>query len=165
MFSLYHSKMSINLDCDNIDDNYENVLSTELLYMMNHFQEYLDNDWYIKKRNSCYILIKNKKKIIVPDSIYLSDKINKNKNKNLYFNEKTTEEYDDLTEHGSTSKNTTYLLYLMYNVLNNGWTVKKSGKLNEKYAFIKNHEGKKEYFSNNYIHTFMKENFNFKLIK
>lgn len=163
MFSLYHSKMNITLDCDNIGNNNENVLSDELLYMMNHFQEYLDNDWYIKKRKSCYILIKNKRKIIVPDSIYLSNKIDKNNF--LHFKEKITEDCHNLTEHDDTSKNSTYLLYFMYNVLNNGWTVKKPSKLNEKYAFIKNHEGKKEYFSNNYIHTFMKENFNFKLIK
>ena len=86
MFSLYHSKMNITLDCDNIGNNNENVLSDELLYMMNHFQEYLDNDWYIKKRKSCYILIKNKRKIIVPDSIYLSNKIDKNNF--LHFKEK-----------------------------------------------------------------------------
>ena len=59
---------------------------------------------------------------------------------------KITEDCHNLTEHDDTSKNTTYLLYFMYNVLNNGWTVKKSSKLNEKYAFIKNHEGKKRVF-------------------
>ena len=46
---------------------------------------------------------------------------------------------------------------------NNGWTIKKTRQ--EEYTFIKNHEGKKEIFSNKYLHTFMKDNFNFQLIK
>ena len=55
-----------------------------------------------------------------------------------------------------------YKLGFLYNVLNNGWVIKKS---NANYIFIKNHEGKTEIFSNNYINTFLKENFNFNLIK
>ena len=37
----------------------------------------------------------------------------------------------------------------------------KSKKNKDEYIFIKNHEGKKEIFSNNYINTFLKDNFNF----
>ena len=55
-----------------------------------------------------------------------------------------------------------YILNFLYTVLNNGWTIKKS---NDNYIFIKNHEGKKEFFSKNYINTFIKENFNLCLIK
>ena len=33
------------------------------------------------------------------------------------------------------------------------------------YIFSKKHEGKKEIFSDSYINTFLKENFNFNLIK
>ena len=37
-----------------------------------------------------------------------------------------------------------YILAFIYNGLNNGWTIKKQ---NSKYIFSKNHEGKKEIFS------------------
>lgn len=161
MFSLYQSKMNVNLEYDKIDNNVANVLSTELLGMMEYFQHYLDNDWFIKKRRCCYILVKNKRKIIVPDSNYLTNKTNKNTN----IDGNNINNDCDLFENDNKCNGNTYLLYFMYNVLNNGWTIKKSSKINEKYAFIKNHEGKKEYFSDNYIHTFLKENFNFKLIK
>ena len=160
MFSLYESKMNSIVGYEPSDDN---RLSDELLYMMMYFQDYLDNDWSLKKRKSCYILFKNNRKIIVPDSIYLTnlDKTNTfinnipkiKKNNSVYFD-------DD-----KSCNDENYLLYFMFNTLKNGWTVKKSSKIDEKYAFIKRHEGKKEYFSNNYIHTFLKENFNFKLIK
>ena len=44
---------------------------------------------------------------------------------------------------------------LLYNSLENGWTVKKRG---EKYIFIKNHNGKKEVYLDNYLRRFMVEN-------
>lgn len=145
-------------------DTFDNkTFNHDLLHMMIYFQEYLDDNWTIKKKKACYILTKNKQKILVSDSIYLSKSIvdhknNQNRNKNKNNNE-------DLFEDDGPCKDVVYLLYFMYNVLNNGWTVKKSGKMDDKYVFIKNHEGKKEYFSNKYIHTFLKENFNFNLIK
>jgi len=45
---------------------------------------------------------------------------------------------------------------LIYNSLENGWVVKKKDKL---YIFTKNHEGRKEVFSEDYLKRFMKENF------
>jgi hypothetical protein len=53
-------------------------------------------------------------------------------------------------------------LAFIYNGLNNGWTIKKQ---KNEYIFSKKHEGKKEIFSDSYINTFLKENFNFNLIK
>ena len=44
----------------------------------------------------------------------------------------------------------------IYNSLESGWSVKKKDKL---YIFTKNHEGKKEVFSEDYLKRFMKENF------
>ena len=44
----------------------------------------------------------------------------------------------------------------IYNSLESGWSVKKKDKL---YIFTKNHEGKKELFSEDYLKRFMKENF------
>ena len=57
MFSLYESIMSVNVGYEPNDDN---RLSDEMLCMMMYFQDYLDNDWSLKKRKSCYILKKNK---------------------------------------------------------------------------------------------------------
>ena len=55
-----------------------------------------------------------------------------------------------------------YIFCFLYNTLNNGWNMKKN---KDEYIFIKSHQGKKEVFSNNYIHTFLKENFKLNLIK
>ena len=44
----------------------------------------------------------------------------------------------------------------IYNSLESGWTVKKR---DTSYIFTKNHEGKKEVFSEDYLKRFMKENF------
>ena len=44
----------------------------------------------------------------------------------------------------------------IYNSLESGWTVKKRDR---SYIFTKNHEGKKEVFSEDYLKRFMKENF------
>jgi len=162
--------MDMDMDVDIIQydksDN-NNVFAHELLEMMMYFQEYLDDQWCIKKKMSYYVLTKNKRKIIVSDSIFLS-KIDNNINDYHKMNENTDVKFkrknknNELFEDDNPSKE---ILYFMYNVLNNGWTIKKSNKMNEKYIFLKNHEGKKEFFSNNYIHTFLKENFIFKLIK
>jgi len=63
----------------------------------------------------------------------------------------------------SLNKNSLRILSFLYNVLNNKWTVKKS--LKNEYVFIKKHEGRKEFFTEKYLHTFLKENFNSTLIK
>lgn len=46
-------------------------------------------------------------------------------------------------------------MLFLYNAINDGWTIKKRG---EAYTFIKNHEGKKEVFSDSYLLTFVKSN-------
>ena len=43
----------------------------------------------------------------------------------------------------------------LYNSLEKGWTVKKR---DDQYIFTKNHEGRKEVFSEDYLKRFMKEN-------
>jgi hypothetical protein len=47
------------------------------------------------------------------------------------------------------------IMIFIVNALNEGWSVKKK---NDAYVFSKNHEGKKEIFSENYITKFVKEN-------
>lgn len=47
-------------------------------------------------------------------------------------------------------------MVLLYNALDNGWSIKKR---NNSYIFTKNHEGRKEIFDDNYLSTFMKDNF------
>lgn len=47
-------------------------------------------------------------------------------------------------------------MFFLFNALEDGWTIKKR---NESYIFIKKHEGKREIFDDNYLSTFMKNNF------
>ena len=46
-------------------------------------------------------------------------------------------------------------MVMLFNAIDEGWTIKKR---NDSYYFIKNHEGKKEVLSDEYLSTFMKEN-------
>lgn len=126
----------MNIHIDNFDIN---KLNPSMLNYMDHLHNYLDEGWNIYKKNHSYILKKNGCKMMIPDKIMLSQ----------------TELCDD-------NQSYKYILCFLYNVLNNGWVIKKS---NTNYIFIKNHEGKKEIFSNDYINTFLKENFNSHLIK
>jgi hypothetical protein len=48
-------------------------------------------------------------------------------------------------------------MIFIFNALENGWTIKKK---NKKYIFSKNHEGKKEIFSEDYLTSFIKDNSN-----
>lgn len=48
---------------------------------------------------------------------------------------------------------------LVYNALDDGWSVKKR---NNSYIFTKNHEGKKEVLSDEYLLTFVKQNMDLK---
>ena len=169
MFSLYLTKMNIHID--NFDMR---EISVELLNRMVYLHSYLENDWTIKKRDSCYIMTKESNKIIISDSCdYSKLKINKdctNKcttNKcsgNKCITNKTgNNTIGSDNNHYEDTNDMRYILYFLYNVLNNGWSIKKSQYT--EYVFIKNHEGKKEYFSNKYLHTFLKDNFKLNLIK
>ena len=44
----------------------------------------------------------------------------------------------------------------LYNTLENGWTIQKKDSM---YIFTKNHEGKKEVYSDDYLRRFMEANF------
>ncbi len=48
---------------------------------------------------------------------------------------------------------------LIYNSLENGWTVKKHQE-KDVYIFTKNHGGKKEVYLDSYLRRFMEDNFN-----
>lgn len=164
MFSLYLTKMNIHID--NFDTR---EISTELLNRMNYLHSYLEKDWTIKKRDGCYIMTKESNKIIISDSCdYSKLKMNKDCTNKCATNKCTTNKSDNNTLGNDNNRyedtdNMKYILYFLYNVLNNGWSIKKSQYT--EYVFIKNHEGKKEYFSNKYLHSFLKDNFNFNLIK
>jgi hypothetical protein len=159
MFSLYLTKMNIHID--NFDTR---EISAELLNRMDYLHSYLENEWTIKKRDGCYVMTKDSNKIIISDSCdYTKLKINK-----ICTNKFSTNKSDNntLTSHDNRYEDTNdmkYILYFLYNVLNNGWSIKKSQYT--EYVFIKKHEGKKEYFSNKYLHSFLKDNFKFNLIK
>ena len=164
MFSLYLTKMNIHID--NFDMR---EISLELLNRMVYLHSYLENDWTIKKSDGCYIMTKESNKIIISDSCDYSklkinkDCINKNGTNKSVINKTDNNTLGNDSNRYEDANDMRYILYFLYNVLNNGWSIKKSQYT--EYVFIKNHEGKKEYFSNKYIHTFFKENFNFSLIK
>jgi len=124
-----------------------NEMNVDLLNKMDYLHSYLENNWTIKKKGNCYILTHDKNKILVSDNIRFSKSLQIQTHKNRDDNEIDIK----------------YILYFLHNVLNNGWTIRKTRYA--EYTFIKNHEGKKEIFSDNYLHTFLKDNFNFKLIK
>ena len=48
-------------------------------------------------------------------------------------------------------------MIFLYNVLENGWTVRKKHK---KYIFVKSHDKKKEVYSEDYLAKFIKDNSN-----
>jgi len=48
-------------------------------------------------------------------------------------------------------------MHFIYNAINDGWSAKKQ---NDSYIFTKNHEGRREIFSEDYLLAFMKDNFN-----
>lgn len=148
--------MNVHIDLDEEINEIERK-HPELLDMMDYLYSYLDNDWTIKKRKNGYIIVKENHKLIVSESIHFANStINKHYSDNI-------ENKKSHHNRGINLHKTKYIFYFLYNVLNNGWTIKKSRQ--EEYTFIKNHEGKKEIFSNKYLHTFMKENFNYHLIK
>ena len=124
--------MIVNMESFDFEKMNSNTIS-----MMNYLNDYLENEWKIKKKQNCYIISNHCSKIYTLDSLLVNGTaISDSKQK--------------------------YILAFIYNGLNNGWTIKKQ---NSKYIFSKNHEGKKEIFSDSYINTFLKENFNFNLIK
>ena len=127
----------MNIHIDSFDTS---LLQPNVLDMMNYLHKYLDEQWCINKKNHSYILKKQNNKLVLCDGLYIKNKFN-------------------ISDENPSQK---YILCFLDNVLNNGWTIKKQ---ENNYIFIKNHEGKKEIFSNNYINTFIKENFNFNLIK
>lgn len=53
------------------------------------------------------------------------------------------------------NSNKLHKMIFLFNALENGWTIKKK---NKKYIFSKNHEGKKEIFSEDYLTSFIKDN-------
>ena len=49
----------------------------------------------------------------------------------------------------------------IYNAINDGWKVEKiNNEEGDKYIFKKNHENKKEIFSNNFLEKFVNKNLN-----
>jgi len=145
--------MKIDIDGFDINDLSKNTLKT-----MHYLYDYLEKGWKLKKKHNCYIITKNKNKIYTLD--------------NIIVNCKPVAEYcdcdcdcynqQDNNDNHNNSKKHQYILAFLYNSLNNKWTIQKN---KNNYIFIKNHEGKKEIFSDKYLHTFFEENFNFGLIK
>lgn len=62
-------------------------------------------------------------------------------------------------KHNKFDKIQMHKMVLLYNALDNGWSVYKK---NDSYIFSKNHEGKKEVFVDSYLIDFIKYNMNLK---
>jgi len=108
-------------------------LNSFVFKTMLYLSKYLEHNWNIQKKGNRYILKKNEEKLYI-----LSNYIN------------CSIITDDICDKNK------YIYCFLYNTLNNGWTIKKK---HNNYIFIKNHEGKKEIFSNEFINTFLKDNF------
>jgi len=52
-------------------------------------------------------------------------------------------------------------MLFLFNAIEEGWSIKKK---NNSYIFLKNHEGKKEVFEDNYLDQFMKSSFDIKTV-
>lgn len=104
------------------------------LNKLTEIMNYLEKKWTIKKNNNHYILKKeNDIKVIVSH--------------NYDHNE-------DIISNNLLEKDNCIYIFI-YNTLENGWTIKKN---NSKYIFKKKHQGKKEFFSKNYLNDFIVEN-------
>tara|TARA_B110000967_G_scaffold206541_1_gene253515 strand:- start:307 stop:699 length:393 start_codon:yes stop_codon:yes gene_type:complete len=112
----------------------ENI-DTAILSRMNYLHEYLENGWTIKYTNFSYKLKKEDLKII------FSNQYRFKKQSHVITN------YDNKFK---------YIFVFLFNVLNNGWTIKKN---NSDYIIYKKHQGQKELFSKHYLASFMEEHF------
>ena len=135
----------------NVSDFNNDTIDFNKIYMMKYLHEYLDNNWNIVKKKNTYVLKKDCMKLIVRDNINIK---NQNKGNSTVFN-------SNIDPINVTENHLKYILCFLYNTLNNGWTIRKN---KNNYVFLKKHEGKKEYISDNYITSFLKEHFNSKLI-
>jgi hypothetical protein len=61
----------------------------------------------------------------------------------------------NLSENVQIDKKTFLKMNFLYNAINEGWTVTKN---KQKYVFTKNHNGKKEVFSDEYLDIFINTN-------
>ena len=120
-------------------NNSNNIINNSLidnltLNKINEIMNYLERKWTIKKKHNHYILKKeNNIKFILSTNYNNSEKILDN----------------DILE----KQNSIYIF--IYNTLENGWTIKKN---KSNYIFKKKHQGKKEYFSKNFLNDFIVEN-------
>ena len=126
-------------------------ITNKTYYKMKYFINYLDKNTTIKKKKDTYIIKNNisKNKEIITDEylekqLYNFYKNNKNNN-NLCIIESNLQ-YTEI-----------YVMGFLLNALNDGWSIRKK---DINYVFRKKHENKKEIYSNDYLTTFLKNNFN-----
>jgi len=132
----------------NVDILNKITMSNKTYYKMKYFISSLEKNMIIKKKYNSYI-IKNKtnnnKELITDEyldkllfNIYIQKTINKTNDQNI-----------DTSE--------VYLMGFLFNALESGWSIRK--KEND-YIFRKRHENKKEIYSDEYLSTFLRDNFN-----
>jgi hypothetical protein len=109
-------------------------LSEDEIKIINFIMPYLEKKYSIKKRNKFYIIKNTSQKIVLHESNILSSVI----------------KYD------ATNLKNNIIYYFLLKSLQNKWKIEKK---QNKFILIKKHEGKKEYFSSNYLLRFMETHF------
>lgn len=109
-------------------------LSEKEIKIANFILPYLEKNYSIKKKNKCYIFKNSSKKIILHESNILS----------------SVKKYD------VPSVKNNIIFYFLLKSLKNKWRIEKK---QNKIVLTKKHEGKKEYFSSNYLLRFMETYF------
>lgn len=141
------------------------TITNKTYYKMKYFISSLEKNMIIKKKYNSYI-IKNKtnnnKELLTEEyldkllfNIYKKKTIDKIKDTS---NDKIIDKskYDNnIDENMDTSE--VYLMGFLFNALESGWSIRKKGN---DYIFRKRHENKKEVYSDEYLSTFLRDNFN-----
>lgn len=130
------------------DFNNDNIDFSKI-YTMKYLHDYLDNDWNVMKKENTYVLKKDATKLLVTNDVTHSIERERKRKDN------TINTINDI------QVPLKYILCFLYNTLNNGWSIKKN---RNDYVFYKKHGGKKEYMTDTYISTFIREHFNCDLI-
>ncbi len=115
---------------DNFDSN---KITPEILNTIIYLNGYLCDNWTVEKREKKYILKKDSIKFIINDN-FNSNEIG------IDIDNKTK-----------------FIYYFLYKSLINKWNIKKR---KNNYVFLKKHQRKNVYFTDDYITTFMKEQIN-----
>jgi len=128
-------------------------ISIQMYYKMKYIKNNLDKNYEIKKRGDRIILKNNREKEIISEE-YLREKIMQKCKKKMIKEELYELVLEKVTKE---LRHEILLMLFLVNTLENGWSIKKS---EDSYIFSKRHENKKEVYSDDYLVSFLRTNFN-----